>query len=406
MGHIMKKTDGLRRNLDTLTIKEDSEFMANELQTLRSYYEHRDMAPRDWKARGRKVVGYVCNSVPEELIWAAGMMPVRLAGTPGGSVEDITSVFNVNKYTEGFVNTMLNDVMTGKYDYLDYLVLPHNTRNTIQTQYSHLHMIRKLWPGENNVPELYFIEEFQSWSHNHVEYHYETLKEFAAQLTEWSGYELSPRRFREAIEMCNHTRELIGQVQQLRNSQKISGCDALQIMGASYFMDKEEFNRLLEIFLRDADELPVLPGKRIFVEGSPLDNLQLYSLVESCGGIIVNEDNCWGSRSFEDMVDTVRFPDPFEAIAQRYHYKAPCGAIFWPANARCDYCRKKVEEIPSDGVIFYILENDAHGLWDYVDQEPAFQKQGHKTLVLKEQPYLMTNVDELKQEISAFIANL
>ena len=256
------------------------------------------------------------------------------------------------------------------------------------------------------MPELYFIEEFQSWAHNSVEYHYETLKEFAAQLEAWSGYPISPRRLKDSIEMCNETRTLVGQVQKLRDEQKISGCDALQIIGASYFMDKAEYNRLLEVFLRDAGQRPVIEGKRIFLEGSPVDNLQFYALVEECGGIIVNEDNCWGSRSFEDMVDTERFPDQIEAIAQRYHYKAPCGAIFFPADARCGYCKKKVKEIASDGVIFYVLENDAHGLWDYVDQVHAFQQQGHKTLDLLEQPYLMTNRDELKEKISAFLATL
>ena len=380
--------------------------MSNALEVLKRHYQDRQLAPRDWKARGRKVVGYICNAVPEELIWAAGMMPVRLAGTPGGETGDITAVFNVNKYTEGFVNTMLNDLMTGKYDYLDYLVLPHNSRNTIQTQYSHLHMIRELWPDSNKLPELYFIEEFQSWAHNSVEYHYETLKEFAAQLEAWSGYPISPRRLNDAIEMCNETRALVGRVQKLRDAQKLSGTDALQMIGASYFMDKAEYNRLLEVFLRDADDRPVISGKRIFIEGSPMDNLQFYQLVEECGGIIVNEDNCWGSRSFEDMVDTRRFPDQIEAIAQRYHYKAPCGAIFFPAGARCSYCKKKVKEIASDGVIFYVLENDAHGLWDYVDQVHAFQEQGCKTLELLEQPYLMTNADELKEKVSAFLATM
>lgn len=380
--------------------------MANELTTLKRYYQQRDLAPRDWKARGRKVVGYICNSVPEELIWAAGMMPVRLAGTPGGSVKEITAVFNVNRYTEGFVNTMLNDVLTGKYDYLDYLVLPHNARNTVQTQYSHLQMLRQLWPETTKVPELYFLEEFQSWSHTHVEYHCETLREFTAKLEEWSGYEVSPRRLREAIDLCNHSRRLIGQLQRLRDEQKVSGCDALQIMGASYFMDKEEFNRLLEIFLRDAEALPVLSGKRIFLEGSPQDNLQFYRLVEECGGLIVNEDNCWGSRSFEDLVDVERFPDLIQAVAQRYHYKAPCGAIFWPAKARCNYCSKKVVEIAADAVIFYILENDAHGLWDSVDQESAYQKQGLKALMLREQPYEMTNADELRKAITEFLGTL
>ena len=102
--------------------------MIHPMEAIQRHYRERDLAPRDWKARGRKVVGYICNAVPEELIWAAGMMPVRLAGTPGGETGDITEIFNVNKYTEGFVNTMLNDLVTGKYDYLDYLVLPHNAR--------------------------------------------------------------------------------------------------------------------------------------------------------------------------------------------------------------------------------------------------------------------------------------
>ena len=380
--------------------------MSNALEVIRQNYENRHLGARDWKARGGKVVGYVCNSVPEELIWAAGMLPVRLGGTPGGSTEAITSVFNVNKYTEGFVNTMLNDLMTGKYPELDYLILPHNSRNTIQTQYSHLHIIRELWPDNNTVPELYFLEEFQSWAHNSVEYHVESLREMGAQLEAWSGYPLSPRRLDDAIEMCNTTRKLVGQLQALRNEQKVSGCEAMEVMGASYVMDKDEFNRLLEIFLKEAAQRPALTGKRIFVEGSPQDNLQFYRLVEECGGIIVNENNCWGSRSFEDLVDTVRFPDQIEAIAHRYHYKAPCGAIYFPADARCNYCRKKVEEIPSDGVIFYILENDAHGLWDYVDQKPSYQAQGHKILELLEQSYLITDADGLKEKIRAFLSEL
>ena len=380
--------------------------MIHPMEVIQRHYRERDLAPRNWKARGRKVVGYICNAVPEELIWAAGMMPVRLAGTPGGETGDITEIFNVNKYTEGFVNTMLNDLVTGKYDYLDYLVLPHNARNTIQTQYSHLHIIRKLWPDTNKLPELYFIEEFQSWAHNSVEYYYETLREFAAQLEQWSGYPVSPRRLDDAIELCNRTRELVGEIQKLRDAQKLSGCDAMELIGASWFMDKAEYNRLAEAFLRDAEQRPVLSGKRVFVEGSPLDHLQFYWLVEECGGIIVNEDSCWSSRSFEDMVDTTRFPDRIEAIAQRYHYKSPCGAIFFPASARCDYCRRKVEDIASDGVIFYVLENDAHGLWDYVDQIHAFQEQGHKTLALLEQPYFIGDEAGLKEKVTAFLAEL
>ena len=39
---------------------------------------------REWKASGRPVVGFFCAHTPEELLWAAGILPVRLRGAGGG----------------------------------------------------------------------------------------------------------------------------------------------------------------------------------------------------------------------------------------------------------------------------------------------------------------------------------
>ena len=37
-------------------------------------------AVRDWKAAGKKVIAFECTYVPEEIIYAAGALPVRLVG--------------------------------------------------------------------------------------------------------------------------------------------------------------------------------------------------------------------------------------------------------------------------------------------------------------------------------------
>ncbi len=380
--------------------------MANELEIMKKYYKDPDLAAREWKARGGKVVGYFCNTVPEELIWAAGMLPVRIAGVPGGDVTELTKWFNVNRYTEGFVNTALNRILVGECEYLDYIVFPHQTRNTLQTQYSHMYMMRELAPEGTVVPELYFIEAPQSWAHTSVEYLMGSFLEFKGVLEQWAEGEISQNRLLEAIQMCNRSRELLHRLAKLRNEQKVSGCEAMEIYGASFRMDKDEFNRVLELALVQMEERDPLPGKRIFLEGSPQDNLQFYKLAESCGAIIVNEDNCWGSRSFEDLVDVQRFPCLIEALAQRYHYKAPCGYVYFPASARCNYCGKKVEQIPIDGVVFYVLENDAHGLWDYADQVELYQAAGHPVLELLHQPYEIKDEEELRQKLTEFFARL
>ena len=38
-----------------------------------------------WKARGKRVVGYPCTFVPEEVLSAAGLLPVRLRGVGADS---------------------------------------------------------------------------------------------------------------------------------------------------------------------------------------------------------------------------------------------------------------------------------------------------------------------------------
>ncbi len=38
------------------------------LEMMKKHYEQRDLSARQWKGKGGKVVGYFCDSVPEEMI--------------------------------------------------------------------------------------------------------------------------------------------------------------------------------------------------------------------------------------------------------------------------------------------------------------------------------------------------
>lgn len=374
----------------------------NSLDVMKKYYGLHGLAAREWKKKGGKVVGYICNSVPEELIMAAGMLPVRLRGNPGGETRDIIKYFGVNAHCEGFVTTLLNDLITGEYDYLDYLIIPRS-RDTIATQYSRLCMLRDLDVGIR-LPDLYSYEFIQTWSHNSGEYTYERLLALKAKLEEWSEKSISGRLLKDAISTTNENRRLLRQIAALRMENRISGTDSLIITGSSYFMDKNEHNRLLSVFLKQNKKIQVKTGKKIFIASSPLDNLQLYEIIESCGAVVNAEDHCWGNRGIDDMVDEVK--DPIYAIAQRYHFKSPCPFVFFPENARLDYFTKKVKDTQPDGVIFYINENDAGQLWEYPDQYNFLLENNIPALSLLHQPYLINNRDELMTKVKEFVQSV
>jgi len=42
---------------------------------------------QNWKDQGGKIVGYFCSTVPEELITAAGLIPLRMRATGSTSTE-------------------------------------------------------------------------------------------------------------------------------------------------------------------------------------------------------------------------------------------------------------------------------------------------------------------------------
>ena len=124
------------------------------LETMKTVYKRRDLAAKEWKEKGGKVVGYFCDSVPDEMILAAGFLPFRISGDP------LIGTERADKYTEpvyeGFVRSMLNGLLSGHFDFLDYLIIPHS-RDSIQALYAILYDVKQFEPCIE-FPELYLFD--------------------------------------------------------------------------------------------------------------------------------------------------------------------------------------------------------------------------------------------------------
>jgi benzoyl-CoA reductase/2-hydroxyglutaryl-CoA dehydratase subunit BcrC/BadD/HgdB len=371
-------------------------------ETMQRHYQQRDMAAREWKNKGGNVVGYFCDSVPEELILAAGFFPLRLTGDPHSGTEEIDKYLET--FYEGFVRTSLNMILTGKYDFVDYLVIPR-ARDSVAQLYSHLCQIKSLNPAIK-LPILYFLPQVQPRSYMSGFFNHDRMLEFKNQLEKWAGKKITKKALSKAIVITNENKKLLKQVASLRAAERpyISGVEALQIIGSSMFMLKEEHNKLLSQFLAEAEKLPTRDGVTLFVEGSPMDNLQFYQVVESCGATVVAEDNCWGNRYSDTPINTTI--DPLEAIVSRYQNKSPCPYVFFPAGLRAEYCQNKAVESKARGVVFYISEWDPAQIWDYPEQKKALEAKGVPTVCFMHQKYLISDVKPLETGIEKFVGSI
>jgi benzoyl-CoA reductase/2-hydroxyglutaryl-CoA dehydratase subunit BcrC/BadD/HgdB len=93
------------------------------LPTLDRFREVNRTFPRtaeiaELKRQGKKVFGWLCTYVPEEIIHAAGMLPVRITGySQEMELEDGTAYLYINNCS--FSRSCLQMGIRGEYDFLD-----------------------------------------------------------------------------------------------------------------------------------------------------------------------------------------------------------------------------------------------------------------------------------------------
>ncbi len=345
-------------------------------EELRKFYDTmptKNKSLADWKNQGKKALGYVCSYVPEELIYAAGILPIRLLGSNEGLVVASGRILPVTCY---FAKSCLDMGLKGDLSSLDGLAMTH-TCDTVQA----------LWHGMRRwlkTSYRYFIPRphnaYREGAHT---FFAKELSFFKQSLEEFSGKEITDEAIEEAIKVYNENRALLRQIYDLRGKDSqpvISGVEATAMALSSMLMPKADNNRLLSQIAKEAPsrkDLPSNKGTRIHLSGSLLFDLELLQLVEDCGGMVVSDDMCIGSRYFWDSVDTTM--EPMAALTKYYLERTPacpCMQIESAPEDRFDFIKKMVERYKADGVLFALqLYCDPHSN-DYPSVREDLQRAG------------------------------
>jgi benzoyl-CoA reductase/2-hydroxyglutaryl-CoA dehydratase subunit BcrC/BadD/HgdB len=338
------------------------------LDELRRLHDDRERMAREWHADGGKVVAYLCDNFPEELVTAAGMLPFRLRGRAGPApnvVRHVTPGRASENDIPAFVEQMLEPVLAGDYEFLRYLVVPHG-RRSIESVYATLAGARSHLPAIGGL-ELFYLDKSHVPGFSSSVFDRNCVLELAGWLERWSGAVISEQTLAEAIEEANRGRALLARLNEARiaDPPRLSGTDALRVYALASAMPRADHNHVVEELLDRLPELPPRPGPRVYVAGSPHYGLDVYDLVESLGATVVAEDHCWGGRAAELPVPT-DLP-PLEAIAERYHAKPVC-SIEFPLQSALQRWHDAVRSARPDAVLLYVLAGDELHVWDTPDR--------------------------------------
>ena len=315
------------------------------MERFKELIDRRHGYAKEWKIRtGRKVLGYLCSYVPEEIIVAAGVLPVRIFGSH--EPQDVAEKHIYSMFCP-FCRDCLAQGLLGRYDYLDGLVMAHSCMHLRQTYFSwaiNIPLSYTHYIGMPAKPQSLLAKKFLTGE----------LEDFKESLEEWTGKTIGNKELDEGIEILNHNRQLLGEIYELRKEEipPLTGAEAMEMVLSSQIIDKADHNNLLGEYL---DEIKQRKGKgegdqvRLMIIGSENDDTEMIRLAESLGAIVVIDDHCTGTRYFWNEV--IPEGDRLSAIATRYLARPRCPQKDFETRSRLPHITQLVKDYNVHGAI-------------------------------------------------------
>jgi len=356
-----------------------------------------ELSLEQWKKAGNKVFGLTCNWVPEELLFAANIVPRRFLA----KLEDFEPAERyVYLDTCPYIRTCLLGTIQGLYN-IDGIVYTKTCDQPcrmgdilnyyVPFSFSHSFLMPRKRTTEGE--ELFAYE----------------IRQLKEKLEEYIGGKISDEALNKACETYNKSRILMRRLQNLRNldAPPVSGNDALTVMKAAMTMPKNTFNGLLESLLAQLEAVDGTTAKspRIVIAGALMDKSIFHKAIEEYGGIVVAEDTCMGYQYFGFDGDDVEIgSDPTTALIKRYLYHMPCSAMFEATQSgeRYENLIKIVKESKADGVIFQHLQFCDCYSWDAPIYEEELNKLGIPCISLKTD-YSWGSYGQIRTRVEAFL---
>lgn len=365
---------------------------------LKDAYDHREKGAAKARAKGIKVLGELGFDVPEELVLAAGMFPVRIYADPEKSLEETDKYLEYS--FEPVVRAQFEKIIDGTYgSQIDFLAISNSTDVIIRI-FLYLRELKRVEP-EKPVPPITFIDWLFTRHRLHQMRDEFVIDLFKKQLEEWSGKEITDEAVREAGAVLNENRRALREMARLRHGSevRIGGSEAMVIIGAGFFMDKKEHTELVKQVTEDAKSWPVLEGPRVFYTGANHEDNALYDKIEAAGLVIVGEDTDWGDRSY-DRDYNPELP-VIRGVVDRYLFREFSAKKAF-VSQRVEALDREVNAAGAEGVIFYTNQYDEVATWDMPKQRKSLESRGIKHITFGRMQWPVSKNEGLDEKLAAF----
>lgn len=338
----------------------------------------------------KRHVGWTCSMVPEELIFAAGLEPVRVIGIPekrGYSSEYFPTNFC------SIVKAYLDILLDNQGAKLSGLIFTPACNAT--------EFLFDAVKHEGAFDYVYMLDAPRKRDQEGVHFFAEQLRRLARSLEDYFSVRITRESLLETIVLFNSIRENMNVVKQARLQGLISGRQFFDLVIMTATGNKQQ---ALEAITRVKESVAGKTNnnkgkKKLLVIGSPLLSAGLIDCIESAGGVVFLDDLCTSHTYLGHPVGTEG--DLFINLAHSYLQGRICSRMDCKLD-RINQVKELLDKHSPDGVIYNLSKFRVTDCYDSIAlKEEVFDEKCPPLMVLDNE-IGQTNLS-VKTRIEAFM---
>ena len=300
-------------------------------------------------AQGKKIVGCFPIYVPEELIHAAGMVPM---GLWGGQISPTAAGKYNPIFTCSVMRSCLDLGMTGKYKGLSCVVMPMlcDTFRGMSSGWR---------AGVKDIPIASFIHPQNRKDPGSEEFLVEEYRALAKRLEELTGTCIEDGKISASIEIYNRHSALMMKFTEAANSHLdvINPIVRHAVMKSARFMLKEEHASMMEELLSELEKLPKhdWKGKKIVTSGYTAEPDEFLQIFIDNKIAIVGDDVAQETRQYRTLIPGAANENPWVRLARQWQERYGCSTVHEPKFTRGKMLVDMAKKTGASGVVVCLM---------------------------------------------------
>ena len=384
-------------------MKSSAKHMTDRNRKLAEHLDNRPGQLMEAREKGLKIIAsFPGNYVPEEIIFAAGAIPICLIHA--ADAENINAAkVQVPDVMCSFSRAQIGELSLKTnpfYSMIDMLIAPITCQ--------HLKKTAEIWEYRTDINLFKLGVPPDSDIDFGLEYFIERLNTLKQRVESMTENKITDQKLHEAIELYNRMRYLLRKISMMRRgiSLPLSSSEFIFLNHASYYADPEFMVDFLEKTyeeLENTSKAQDTHNARILLIGPNMayGDDTINRLIEQTGLEIIIEELCEGIRYYWSDIKTDE--DPIQSLAQGYlRDRLPCAFVRRSARRRFDFSMGLVNDFNISGVIWYeLLGCEIYDAESYFFEQKLREK-GIPMLII-ESDYGAYDLPRLRTRVEAFV---